>query len=446
MRTLETDRDLYRRIQGFALSDPHAQVSFESRLAAENDWTWGYAQAVTKEYRRFLFLTQTAGQLVCPSHDVDLAWHQHLTQTRSYQRLCDDVLGRFLHHTESKGGPDELQRHRDMYLFTLSAYKSSFGQPATPQIWPGVDQRFGSRDVRSPSTIWAVPGFFATGLSRRLLLVLTLSLTALMLNVLMGTSQWDSVDGPFFAFLYLVHLVCVTSVFKLVLILQTAPKSIAPNLDPYEVALLKGGADRVVGTAVTRLVQAGCLELRAHRKDDKITGASYAHTANPVDPASLHAVERQCLSMLPADPGHAVLDAPQTQILCGPIRHRLEKANLLLPSATISRHSGLAALMLGLMLLVGFSRFWYGISETHPVAYLMLLVLATMGGYAGPLEHHRRTHDRGEEGAKGARIAQCETQELRFRHWGSQGRGTTHRAHVGPGLRTVRNPVRDGQR
>ena len=377
MRTLETDRDLYQRIKGFALSDPHALVSFESRLAAENHWTLGYAQAVTREYRRFLFLTQTAGQLVCPSHEVDLAWHQHLTQTRSYQRLCDEVLGRFLHHTESKGGSDELQRHRDMYRFTLSAYESSFGPPSAPEIWPGVEQRFGARDLLTPVTVWALPGFIASGWRHRLLLIFALSLVALMLNVLMGTSPWESVDGPSFAFVYLVLLVCVTSAFKLVQILQTAQTGSESHLDAYEVAMLKGGSDRVVGAAVTRLVQTGCLELLAQREGDKITGASCARTGNPVDPASLHPVERLYLTMLPEVPGSAVLNVAQTQTLCSPIRLRLEMAHLLLPSAAISRRSGLTALMLCLMLLVGFSRYWYGIGEKHPVAYLVLLILAT---------------------------------------------------------------------
>ncbi|MFN7741158.1 MAG: glycine-rich domain-containing protein [Cyanobacteriota bacterium] len=57
------------------------------------------------EYRRFLFLAMQAGHPVSPSRPVDLAWHQHLLDTRSYwQEFCPRVLGRPLHHTPSRGG------------------------------------------------------------------------------------------------------------------------------------------------------------------------------------------------------------------------------------------------------------------------------------------------------------------------------------------------------
>jgi hypothetical protein len=65
-------------------------------------------------------LTQVAGTQVCPSDDVDLAWRLHITRTADYERFCRDVFGRFLHHRPAEAGPGEHQRHRGMYMSTLS--------------------------------------------------------------------------------------------------------------------------------------------------------------------------------------------------------------------------------------------------------------------------------------------------------------------------------------
>ena len=65
-------------------------------------------------------LTQVAGTQVCPSDDVDQAWHLHITRTADYERFCRDVFGRFLHHRPAEAGPDEHQRHRGIYVGTLS--------------------------------------------------------------------------------------------------------------------------------------------------------------------------------------------------------------------------------------------------------------------------------------------------------------------------------------
>src|SRR5687767_14035376 len=76
-------------------------LPFAARLARENGWSRSYAERVIEEYKRFVFLAvsgtspsssgsseaQSArdeGRKVCPSEDVDAAWHLHLTYTKSY--------------------------------------------------------------------------------------------------------------------------------------------------------------------------------------------------------------------------------------------------------------------------------------------------------------------------------------------------------------------------
>ncbi|MCK9684857.1 glycine-rich domain-containing protein [Scleromatobacter humisilvae] len=132
------------RVEAHPLSAPVDPLAFECRLADGNCWTLGHAVRVVHEYRRFLVLTQVAGVQVCPSDDVDQAWHLHITRTADYERFCREVVGRFLHHHPAAAGADEHQRHRAMYAATLSHYRRAFCAEAPRDVWPAVDRRFGT--------------------------------------------------------------------------------------------------------------------------------------------------------------------------------------------------------------------------------------------------------------------------------------------------------------
>ncbi|HET8731372.1 MAG TPA: hypothetical protein VFM34_09725, partial [Moraxellaceae bacterium] len=69
--------------------------------------------AVLDGLREFFFLSAMAkGRMVAmPSQVVDVAWHEFILSTRSYQAFCQDTLGRFLHHTpaEAMTSPTQAQ-------------------------------------------------------------------------------------------------------------------------------------------------------------------------------------------------------------------------------------------------------------------------------------------------------------------------------------------------
>ena len=138
---------LRNRIEAFDMDGGgHPALSFAARLARENGWTPAYAARVIREYKRFVVLAMTHGRPVCPSEDVDEAWHLHLTYTRSYwQRFCRDTLGSELHHEPTQGGPAEHTKHVAMYEETLAAYEAAFGEPAPADIWPLAEVRFAMR-------------------------------------------------------------------------------------------------------------------------------------------------------------------------------------------------------------------------------------------------------------------------------------------------------------
>jgi hypothetical protein len=101
----DQQQELYLRLQSYCFDAPGGAVTFAAKLACEQGWSAAKSERVLDEYRRFLFLAMEAGHPVSPSRAVDLAWHQHLLDTRSYwQEFCPWVLGRPLHHNPIAGG------------------------------------------------------------------------------------------------------------------------------------------------------------------------------------------------------------------------------------------------------------------------------------------------------------------------------------------------------
>ena len=171
---------LWSRIAAHEIGPSDASLSFAARLARENRWSLAHAQAVIVEYKRFCYLSMTAGQEVTPSDAVDQAWHLHLTYTRDYwQAFCAEVLGSDLHHGPTKGGPTERDRFYRQYAATLAAYEAAFGEVPPANIWPSARRRFSvdPRGVRVNFSDVIV-------LSRRV--ALALGLTFLMVGWLAG--------------------------------------------------------------------------------------------------------------------------------------------------------------------------------------------------------------------------------------------------------------------
>lgn len=109
------EHPLWQALSIYRVGPEGAALDFEARLARENGWSAAYAARVMDEYRRFLFLTMTAGHMAVPSEAVDQAWHLHLAYSRDYwDRLCGQVLGTPLHHGPTEGGPDEGRRLRPL--------------------------------------------------------------------------------------------------------------------------------------------------------------------------------------------------------------------------------------------------------------------------------------------------------------------------------------------
>ena len=154
-------RALLIRIAGFSIDEGQPELTFSGRLARENGWTGEYSARVVVEYLRFVGLAMVSGHVVTPSEQVDQAWHLHLTYTRSYWlRLCEEVLGRPLHHGPTRGGEAESRKYVEQYERTLRSYEEIFGVRPPADIWPKAEIRFG-RDLLAvrlnPRDYWMIP-------------------------------------------------------------------------------------------------------------------------------------------------------------------------------------------------------------------------------------------------------------------------------------------------
>ncbi len=397
MNSTQTDPLLLQRIMDFPLSDPNAEITFASKLADENAWTLGYATQVELEYRRFLYLSKVAGHTVCPSDDVDQAWHLHLTQTRSYHTFCADVLGEFLHHRESKGGATELQKHRAMYQTTLASYRQVLGNPPPIAIWPGTEKRFAITKDRHAETRWKLPLGLHLGASATVpIVVLAACLAAWWVQTWHGP-VFPNQSGPGFLRLYVLALAATAIAILLGRQRQAARVQETTALDPYEAAWLSGGAPRVFTTALASLVNRGVLELSSSRFSWSGARTQCRRTGIEVDARALHVVERMCLdAMPPSRVEAATLTAIArgklamqggASVQVGILRRRLENAGLIFPRGQCSALMGWAVAALSLLLTVAAARLIHGLSELKPIGYLIILLLVNVALLVLVLRH-----------------------------------------------------------
>jgi len=350
-------------------------------------------------------LTQVAGTQVCPSDDVDQAWHLHITRTADYERFCREVLGRFLHHRPAEPGPDEHQRHRGMYVGTLSLYRRAFLSPAPRDVWPDVDERF-SPPAPAPDVL-RLPGALQPGWMLALAGLLAALAFAMLLNRLGVLDASHDVSGPGF-----LHFAVPATMLLIVLgCLSTAPfQRCSPRdtLDAYEAAWLSGGKARVVATAIGLLVDRQCLVLRTTaegvgRRRHAVTRLVVAEAA-PQE--MLHPVESACLQA--ARDGVLRFERADIALRSWSMRigARLRRAGLAHDDATIAPARAAAAIVTAAWLAVELERLGHAIGTFRPMGLLVFLTLATTVSFVLLTLRHGTTW-------RGARVLRSLAESLR---------------------------------
>lgn len=361
------DRTLLTRIEAFDIDGGPADFSFADRLARDNGWSRAYAERVITEYKRFMLLTVTHGRAVCPSEDVDEAWHLHLTFTRSYwQRFCKETLGTEVHHEPTRGGPAEHAKHVTMYEDTLAAYARAFGTWPPADIWPAAAKRFAPK--RSPMALVrsrfaraaAVLGFAAAGMVG-------------------ATSSFGSINPfelegiEFLNVLVPAMLVAIIAGRLLYPVLRgpgSRPGDSTLRLDWAEAAYLAGGAPRLTTAAIARLVETGAAQVTTDRS--RLEPA-------PSKPTGLSPVEQAVLDGLPihtstqsSTPRLAVINRAVDAAFRSRARSLVDRGLILSPAQQKRSFLMAIAPLALVLLLLAFPRLFSGLSKGLPVSFLVL--------------------------------------------------------------------------
>jgi len=137
------EKQLWDKIQQYALDAVDASFPFSARLMRENGWTKEYTLEVIEEYKKFMFLVAVSGHPVSPADPVDQVWHLHLIYTKSYwDDFCYGILGTPVHHNPTKGGKSERQKHVKTYDQTAESYQRYFGTSQPAHIWVNTKDLF----------------------------------------------------------------------------------------------------------------------------------------------------------------------------------------------------------------------------------------------------------------------------------------------------------------
>jgi len=335
---------------------------------------------VTVEYRRYLALTQLQPEPVCPSPDVDAAWHLHITRTTDYARFCDAVFGRFLHHHPSRGGAAELERHRRMYAATQRAYARAFGQRPPAAVWPGVEERFAARDAAADeAAVWHLRGAWRRGATRVAAALAATVSGAFVLGISGALATLRDVPGPrylawaaaFLAAIALLAWLASRSPF----VQRARPRD---ALDLYEAAWLAGGVDRMAVTAISTLVGRGVLGLPPASGKATLAGAAARLLVAPGSEEPLHPVERACLAGVRGRNLAFVSACQAIAPLAADTRTRLSAAGLAFDGRTMARWRLLATLAASAWLALALERVAHGFAVGRPVSLLVLLCVVDL--------------------------------------------------------------------
>jgi uncharacterized protein (TIGR04222 family) len=388
---------LWARLEAFDLDESGAFLPFSARMARDNGWSEEFARRVCDEYKKFVFLAMEAGHPVTPSDEVDQAWHQHLTYTRSYwDEMCGEILGKPLHHGPTRGGSAEGQKFRSWYCQTLESYREFFGEEPPRDIWPPSEVRFGEaayfRRVNT-QRVWLLPklrlraGLPHIGDKRKMVpLVFALFLAGCAEAQNVGPNVFDWHGGPFLIFFWILSAIGIgfsmqmkrQSLRPLDAVFPTEP------LDAYEVARLRDSKNLATDVALAMLYERGCVEITA-------SGTLRATGMN----GSLKQFERAVLSRVGRE--NSVLDARRSlHFETGVIDQRLRDLGLLVSRETERMADNWPiGITLGLLFLGG-SKIAVGLSRDRPVGFLFLSCAVLTGFLIYFLTHSARRSRRGD--------------------------------------------------
>ncbi len=373
MKEETTKAALWNRVQAFSPDDPASALPFSARLARDQHWTRTFALRVVEEYKRFAYLCIAAGHPCTPSPAVDEAWHLHLLYSRNYwETFCREVLQSRLHHEPTRGGPEERTKHADWYQRTLTSYRAHFGEPPG-DIWPSSATPPTAK--KTPASVhsdthWILrkPACWRSENRDAAVLLATGGLAFAAAGCSSeGMTGIPLLDwhGPEFLIFYGCALPLATSYSFVVrrshqnrLDAEAATRT--PPTDPYELAALVGGPERVVQTVIVKLAKQGSILLSG-------SDGKELTIAGPL-PDGAHRVEQALHAELAAGGPKRPLELVQSLSQNPVLRELAWKADSIAPGDAVPAPKGIAPLWC--LLALGVMKLFIGISRERPVLFL----------------------------------------------------------------------------
>lgn len=180
--------------------------------------------------------------------------------------------------------------------------------------------------------------------------------------------------GPEFLALYLTLAGIALPVGAVLRMIASGPGDVPGaldlDLDPYEVAYLADGEERVVNAAVASLVNAECLEVAALARTLKRVKPR-APDVHPMEAAAYDAIDPKDATTISTLRSRVSLNALESAVT--PIRRQL-----VLDENRAIEVRMLTVAPLALVMLLGGAKLMIGLSRDRPVGFLLFLLFGTL--------------------------------------------------------------------
>lgn len=107
------------------------------RIMKNYDRSQEYAEGIVREAKRMLFLRWESNHHICPSVEIDDAWHEMILFTRWYAEFCE-YIGGFVHHNPEPVAPPAQGTNEEgvlLYDETMENYRKIFGEEPDKRFW-----------------------------------------------------------------------------------------------------------------------------------------------------------------------------------------------------------------------------------------------------------------------------------------------------------------------
>lgn len=102
------------------------------RLIKKHKWNSEDANECKKLYKNFLYLMgkYSGKQIVIPTEEIDIFWHEHILHTDKYTNDCISVFGSYMHHDpyiEQSSDKIQIKTIKTLFDETQELHKNEFG-------------------------------------------------------------------------------------------------------------------------------------------------------------------------------------------------------------------------------------------------------------------------------------------------------------------------------